>query len=266
MAHPEGSRIYVGHPRCVATRMPRVKCNFTHIRVGVDDVVKEDAQWNFLKIEQSKRSHRIRRHLGHAILLVEKAQKFYMEQLRCIDGEATGSRQQAMSHHRTLWHQHSGSDMCHELIGRAANMESDDWLRRCSTSNAVSSACPSYASWLLSNTSFTAQCVTRGRSSGTYSLHVNTPFHIVFHPEFNSAFRYLVGWHGRVDGSGNAQVLTGFSFPIESILASLHFIALLSRCSAGGLVSILHCDEFRELFPATIKMKCLSDAGLFLDA
>ncbi|GER43583.1 pectinacetylesterase family protein [Striga asiatica] len=42
--------------------------------------------------------------------------------------------------------------------------------------------------------------------------------------------------------------------------------ALLSGCSAGGLASILHCDEFRGLFPATTKVKCLSDAGLFLDA
>ncbi|KAL6560644.1 Pectin acetylesterase 10 [Orobanche gracilis] len=41
---------------------------------------------------------------------------------------------------------------------------------------------------------------------------------------------------------------------------------LLSGCSAGGLASILHCDEFRSLFPATTKVKCLSDAGLFLDA
>ncbi|CAL5399224.1 unnamed protein product [Camellia sinensis] len=42
--------------------------------------------------------------------------------------------------------------------------------------------------------------------------------------------------------------------------------ALLSGCSAGGLASILHCDEFRNLFPASTKVKCLSDAGLFLDA
>ncbi|KAL5700442.1 [Wnt protein] O-palmitoleoyl-L-serine hydrolase [Ranunculus cassubicifolius] len=42
--------------------------------------------------------------------------------------------------------------------------------------------------------------------------------------------------------------------------------ALLSGCSAGGLASILHCDEFRELFPSSTKVKCLSDAGLFLDA
>lgn len=42
--------------------------------------------------------------------------------------------------------------------------------------------------------------------------------------------------------------------------------ALLSGCSAGGLASILHCDEFGNLFPKTTKVKCLSDAGMFLDA
>ncbi|KAL7157535.1 hypothetical protein ABFS83_02G083600 [Erythranthe nasuta] len=42
--------------------------------------------------------------------------------------------------------------------------------------------------------------------------------------------------------------------------------ALLSGCSAGALASILHCDEFRELFPRRTKVKCLSDAGLFMDA
>ncbi|KAM6541344.1 hypothetical protein CsatB_005791 [Cannabis sativa] len=41
---------------------------------------------------------------------------------------------------------------------------------------------------------------------------------------------------------------------------------LLSGCSAGGLASILHCDEFRSFFPKTTKVKCLSDAGFFLDA
>ncbi|XP_074321032.1 pectin acetylesterase 3-like [Silene latifolia] len=42
--------------------------------------------------------------------------------------------------------------------------------------------------------------------------------------------------------------------------------ALLSGCSAGGLASILHCDEFAALFSGNTKVKCLSDAGLFLDA
>ncbi|KAK7269492.1 hypothetical protein RIF29_22222 [Crotalaria pallida] len=41
--------------------------------------------------------------------------------------------------------------------------------------------------------------------------------------------------------------------------------ALLSGCSAGGLATIIHCDEFRGLFPRTTKVKCLSDGGLFLD-
>lgn len=42
--------------------------------------------------------------------------------------------------------------------------------------------------------------------------------------------------------------------------------ALLSGCSAGGLASILHCDEFAALFSGHTKVKCLSDAGLFMDA
>ncbi|KAL0715000.1 hypothetical protein Bca4012_021979 [Brassica carinata] len=42
--------------------------------------------------------------------------------------------------------------------------------------------------------------------------------------------------------------------------------ALLSGCSAGGLASILHCDDFRERLPLSTNVKCLSDAGMFLDA
>ncbi|EPS60657.1 hypothetical protein M569_14145, partial [Genlisea aurea] len=42
--------------------------------------------------------------------------------------------------------------------------------------------------------------------------------------------------------------------------------ALLSGCSAGGLASILHCDEFGGLFSRRTRVKCLSDAGLFMDA
>ncbi|KAF9595238.1 hypothetical protein IFM89_038092 [Coptis chinensis] len=42
--------------------------------------------------------------------------------------------------------------------------------------------------------------------------------------------------------------------------------ALLSGCSAGGLATILHCDEFRGLFSSSTKVKCLSDGGMFLDA
>ncbi|VFQ62598.1 unnamed protein product [Cuscuta campestris] len=42
--------------------------------------------------------------------------------------------------------------------------------------------------------------------------------------------------------------------------------ALLSGCSAGGLAAILHCDEFRNLFPQNTEVKCLSDAGLLMNA
>ncbi|CAL9106791.1 unnamed protein product [Musa textilis] len=42
--------------------------------------------------------------------------------------------------------------------------------------------------------------------------------------------------------------------------------ALLSGCSAGGLASILHCDKFHDLLPAGATVKCLSDAGYFINA
>ncbi|XP_024029199.1 pectin acetylesterase 9 [Morus notabilis] len=42
--------------------------------------------------------------------------------------------------------------------------------------------------------------------------------------------------------------------------------ALLSGCSAGGLASFLHCDNFTKYLPANASVKCLSDAGFFLDA
>ncbi|KAG6485525.1 hypothetical protein ZIOFF_054085 [Zingiber officinale] len=41
--------------------------------------------------------------------------------------------------------------------------------------------------------------------------------------------------------------------------------ALLSGCSAGGLASILHCDRFHDLVPENATVKCLSDAGFFIN-
>ncbi|XP_058086943.1 pectin acetylesterase 8-like [Magnolia sinica] len=41
--------------------------------------------------------------------------------------------------------------------------------------------------------------------------------------------------------------------------------ALLSGCSAGGLAAILHCDNFHALLPIGAKVKCLSDAGYFVN-
>ncbi|THU55159.1 hypothetical protein C4D60_Mb11t03620 [Musa balbisiana] len=40
---------------------------------------------------------------------------------------------------------------------------------------------------------------------------------------------------------------------------------LLSGCSAGGLASFLHCDDLTRFVPETATVKCMSDAGFFLD-
>ncbi|KAK3429686.1 hypothetical protein EUGRSUZ_E01170 [Eucalyptus grandis] len=42
--------------------------------------------------------------------------------------------------------------------------------------------------------------------------------------------------------------------------------AILAGCSAGGLTAILNCDRFRALVPARTKVKCLADAGYFINA
>ncbi|XP_037416307.1 pectin acetylesterase 5-like isoform X3 [Triticum dicoccoides] len=36
-------------------------------------------------------------------------------------------------------------------------------------------------------------------------------------------------------------------------------------CSAGGLATILHCDDFSARFPQQVSVKCFADAGFFLD-
>lgn len=62
------------------------------------------------------------------------------------------------------------------------------------------------------------------------------------------------------------SLFISFSFIILFRTLLIVLQALLSGCSAGGLASILHCDEFRGLFSGNTKVKCLSDAGMFLDA
>ncbi|KAF8656999.1 hypothetical protein HU200_060331 [Digitaria exilis] len=42
--------------------------------------------------------------------------------------------------------------------------------------------------------------------------------------------------------------------------------ALLTGCSAGGLATLLHCNDFRARFPQEVTVKCFPDAGFFVDA
>ncbi|KAG2596043.1 hypothetical protein PVAP13_5KG133600 [Panicum virgatum] len=41
--------------------------------------------------------------------------------------------------------------------------------------------------------------------------------------------------------------------------------ALLTGCSAGGLATLLHCNDFRARFPPEVLVKCLPDAGFFVN-
>eukprot|EP00268_Persea_americana_P026610 TRINITY_DN2606_c0_g2_i1.p1 TRINITY_DN2606_c0_g2~~TRINITY_DN2606_c0_g2_i1.p1 ORF type:complete len:460 (+),score=56.38 TRINITY_DN2606_c0_g2_i1:93-1382(+) len=41
--------------------------------------------------------------------------------------------------------------------------------------------------------------------------------------------------------------------------------ALLTGCSAGGLATLIHCDDFQARLPKSANVKCLADGSLFLD-
>ncbi|KAK4364974.1 hypothetical protein RND71_016332 [Anisodus tanguticus] len=41
--------------------------------------------------------------------------------------------------------------------------------------------------------------------------------------------------------------------------------AILSGSSAGGLATILNCDKFKSLLPNNARVKCVADAGFFID-
>ncbi|XP_009626905.2 pectin acetylesterase 11-like [Nicotiana tomentosiformis] len=42
--------------------------------------------------------------------------------------------------------------------------------------------------------------------------------------------------------------------------------AILSGTSAGGLATILNCDKFKSLLPDDARVKCVADAGFFINA
>ncbi|PHT29676.1 hypothetical protein CQW23_30730 [Capsicum baccatum] len=41
--------------------------------------------------------------------------------------------------------------------------------------------------------------------------------------------------------------------------------AILSGISAGGLATILNCDKFKCLIPENARVKCIADAGFFIN-
>ncbi|CAB71866.1 pectinacetylesterase precursor-like protein [Arabidopsis thaliana] len=67
--------------------------------------------------------------------------------------------------------------------------------------------------------------------------------------------------------SRTTNLASGYGrIPVFRHEASKPGLCISLSLSAGGLASILHCDEFRELLPSSTKVKCLSDAGMFLDS
>ncbi|KAL6503181.1 hypothetical protein OROHE_023810 [Orobanche hederae] len=86
-------------------------------------------------------------------------------------------------------------------------------------------------------------------------------------------FRGQLIWKTLMDellsiGMSKARELADDHSSIERTLDS-HALqisqALLTGCSAGGLATLIHCDDFGYLLPKDANVKCLADAGFFLN-
>uniref|UniRef100_A0A5B6ZFQ0 Pectin acetylesterase n=1 Tax=Davidia involucrata TaxID=16924 RepID=A0A5B6ZFQ0_DAVIN len=100
-----------------------------------------------------------------------------------------------------------------------------------------------------------------------------------FNPDFYNWNRIKIGYCDGASFTGDVEAVNPdtnlhfrgariFPAVIEDLLAKgmrNAENAILSGCSAGGLTSILHCDSFRALLPMGTKVKCLSDAGYFIN-
>lgn len=82
----------------------------------------------------------------------------------------------------------------------------------------------------------------------------------------------LTGWQPEADHTNGTTLFFRGQLIWEAMMDELLSLglskakqALLSGCSAGGLATLLHCDNFREILPKDITVKCLADASFFLN-
>ncbi|KAL6556500.1 Pectin acetylesterase 8 [Orobanche gracilis] len=100
-----------------------------------------------------------------------------------------------------------------------------------------------------------------------------------FNPDFYNWNRVKVGYCDGASFTGDVEAVNRttklyyrgariFAAVVEDLLAKgmkNAENAILSGCSAGGLTAILHCDSFKTLLPVGTKVKCISDAGYFVN-
>ncbi|KAL6496217.1 hypothetical protein OROGR_029475 [Orobanche gracilis] len=89
------------------------------------------------------------------------------------------------------------------------------------------------------------------------------------HPD--NEFRFKIHFHSPKLQNGTKMLFRG-QLIWETLMDELLSIgmskareALLTGCSAGGLATLIHCDDFRYLLPKDANVKCLADAGFFLN-
>ncbi|CAO1941107.1 unnamed protein product [Urochloa humidicola] len=132
-------------------------------------------------------------------------------------------------------------------------------------------------------------CARRKKTNLGSSAHMDTRVEFVGilsddqsqNPDFYNWNKVKIRYCDGASFSGNVQDEvkngTGFFFRgqhiWEAVMADLLSKGLsrakqafLTGCSAGGLSTYIHCDDFRALLPKTPTVKCLADGGFFLDA
>ncbi|CAO1947405.1 unnamed protein product [Urochloa humidicola] len=131
-------------------------------------------------------------------------------------------------------------------------------------------------------------CYRRKKTNLGSSEHMDTRVEFVGilsddesqNPDFYNWNKVKIRYCDGASFSGNVQdeVKNGTSFFFrgqriwEAVMADLLSKGLsrakqafLTGCSAGGLSTYIHCDDFRALLPKTPTVKCLADGGFFLD-
>ncbi|XP_039129458.1 pectin acetylesterase 5-like [Dioscorea cayenensis subsp. rotundata] len=134
-----------------------------------------------------------------------------------------------------------------------------------------------------------ASCSSRSRTPLGSSHYFESQIHFYGilnnHPSLNPDFynwnrvkvRYCDGASMAGDVDNESQNSTNLFFRGKHVWeAVMHELlskglanakqALLTGCSAGGLATFIHCDDFQALLPKQTTVKCLPDAGFFLNA
>nr|XP_009771153.1 PREDICTED: uncharacterized protein LOC104221731 [Nicotiana sylvestris] len=129
-----------------------------------------------------------------------------------------------------------------------------------------------------------SECIKRTGTRYGSSIHMEDQYYFQGilsnkpneNPDFLNWNRVKVKYCDGASFTGDVEEVTGLHFRgarvFLAIMEDLLYKgmwkaenAILSGTSAGGLTAILHCDKFRSFFSTNARVKCISDAGFFVN-